>query len=92
MPAKSLRRPHCAIDGCHRRAMGRGWCSGHYNRWRRHWDPAITRGSGRLISLHEVRHRRQLFHDGLLMGHTYEIPSTMLALHFGKARPPCLSW
>ena len=92
MPAKSLRRPHCAIDGCHRRGHWARLVLGTLQPLATTWGPTITRGSGRLITLHDVRHRRQLFHDGLLMGPTYEIPSTMLALHFGKARPPCLSW
>lgn len=38
----------CAVDGCNRNALKiaggcRGWCSAHYNRWRRHGDPAAGR-------------------------------------------------
>lgn len=29
----------CKIDGCSSPASGRGWCSKHYQRWRRHGDP-----------------------------------------------------
>lgn len=29
----------CSIDGCATRAVSRGWCSAHYERWRRHGDP-----------------------------------------------------
>lgn len=29
----------CAIDGCSKLAYLRGWCSPHYQRWRRHGDP-----------------------------------------------------
>lgn len=34
MATKSL----CAVDGCGKPTVGRGWCVGHYNRWRRHGD------------------------------------------------------
>ena len=32
----------CTIDGCSRpvRVRSRGWCGGHYERWRRHGDPS----------------------------------------------------
>jgi hypothetical protein len=26
--------PTCAVDGCDKRSRNRGWCSGHYERWR----------------------------------------------------------
>lgn len=29
----------CAIDGCCKPARARGWCLGHYKRWRNHGDP-----------------------------------------------------
>lgn len=29
----------CAIDGCEKPVLGRGWCSMHYGRWRNHGDP-----------------------------------------------------
>lgn len=29
----------CSIDGCHKPARSRGWCSMHYLRWRRLGDP-----------------------------------------------------
>lgn len=29
----------CTIDGCDKPHYGRGWCSAHYQRWRRHGDP-----------------------------------------------------
>lgn len=30
----------CSIDGCGKSEDSRGWCSGHYARWRRHGDPS----------------------------------------------------
>lgn len=30
----------CEVDGCERRVLARGWCSMHYERWRRHGDVA----------------------------------------------------
>lgn len=29
----------CVIDGCAKKAIGRGWCSTHYSRWQRKGDP-----------------------------------------------------
>lgn len=29
----------CSVDGCEKRAKTRGWCSAHYERWRRNGDP-----------------------------------------------------
>jgi hypothetical protein len=33
----------CAVDGCDRQAKSRGWCHGHYQRWRTHGDVQATR-------------------------------------------------
>jgi hypothetical protein len=33
----------CAVEGCGRRAFGRGWCGKHYARWLRHGDPLLGR-------------------------------------------------
>ena len=32
----------CVIDGCTSPAIGRGWCSKHYYRWKRNGDPLAT--------------------------------------------------
>lgn len=29
----------CTIDGCVKPASARGWCWGHYHRWRHYGDP-----------------------------------------------------
>lgn len=29
----------CSVDGCAKRAKARGWCNGHYIRWRQHGSP-----------------------------------------------------
>lgn len=29
----------CVVGSCDRKAIGRGWCGPHYQRWRRHGDP-----------------------------------------------------
>jgi hypothetical protein len=37
-----LRRKHaseCSVDGCPQPTKGRGWCSTHYWRWKKHGDP-----------------------------------------------------
>lgn len=33
----------CAIDGCEKKVLARGWCVTHYERWRRHGDPNIVK-------------------------------------------------
>jgi hypothetical protein len=32
----------CLIDDCHKPPKGRGWCSAHYERWRKYGDPLAT--------------------------------------------------
>ncbi|MDE0004877.1 MAG: hypothetical protein OXQ29_19475 [Rhodospirillaceae bacterium] len=34
--------PGCAINGCDREHYGRGWCSLHYQRWKRWGNPVYT--------------------------------------------------
>lgn len=34
-----VNEPTCSIEDCGRRAIGRGWCSKHWQRWRKHGDP-----------------------------------------------------
>lgn len=33
--------PICSVDDCSNPATRRGWCSAHYQRWRRHGDPLV---------------------------------------------------
>src|SRR5262245_57706262 len=35
----------CSIEGCGKPVVGRGWCSKHWQRWKTHGDPLITRKS-----------------------------------------------
>ncbi len=35
----TLKAKTCCIDGCGKKHFGHGWCSAHYNRWRRHGNP-----------------------------------------------------
>ena len=37
----------CAIPGCPNEVHCRGWCMGHYGRWRRHGNPTAGRVMGR---------------------------------------------
>lgn len=31
----------CSIEGCERKVLCRGWCTKHYERWRRHGNPTV---------------------------------------------------
>lgn len=33
----------CAIAGCDKKVLARGWCRSHYDRWRKHRDPEYVR-------------------------------------------------
>ena len=33
----------CTVDGCDKTARARGWCSMHYERWRKHGDPGSSK-------------------------------------------------
>ena len=37
--ARALQHPTCSLDGCDKLTMARGWCEGHYRRWRRTGSP-----------------------------------------------------
>lgn len=40
----------CAVDGCGRQAVSRGWCHGHYQRWVRLGDAMPDRPLGRQVN------------------------------------------
>lgn len=45
----------CAVLGCEKPVMGRGWCSAHYARWRHHGDPlAGKRQAGTALKFLEL--------------------------------------
>lgn len=33
----------CAVNECHRKHYGKGWCQLHYKRWRSHGSPELVR-------------------------------------------------
>lgn len=43
----------CSIDGCEKQRMGKGFCSGHYQKFKKYGDPLAGPGSGR-VTVHEV--------------------------------------
>lgn len=45
MPKGIPGRLPCSIDGCGKALLARGWCSMHYDRWRRYGDVFATRRS-----------------------------------------------
>lgn len=36
-----MSKPTCSFAGCHKAIKARDWCSAHYERWRKHGDPAV---------------------------------------------------
>ncbi len=38
----------CAVEGCRKKLVARGYCAMHYHRWKRHGAPGAA---GRLIGL-----------------------------------------
>lgn len=36
----------CAVDGCGKTSVCRGWCAAHYTRWKRHGDPVVKKTGG----------------------------------------------
>ena len=40
----------CAVAGCERQAVSRGWCHGHYQRWARIGDVLADRPLGRQVN------------------------------------------
>lgn len=38
---KALRAAVCKQPGCEKSTVARGWCTAHYERWRKHGDPTV---------------------------------------------------
>lgn len=36
----------CTVEGCDNESFSRGWCRGHYDKWRRHGDPLADKSRG----------------------------------------------
>jgi hypothetical protein len=53
----------CSIPGCGKPVAGRGWCSMHYNRWRKHGDPLTVLPRGAPWKVPPGRERAQLAAD-----------------------------
>lgn len=51
MPRVSIWRV-CSVEDCERRAVCRGWCSMHYQRWHRHGDPLVVLPTGVHVTAH----------------------------------------
>lgn len=45
----------CSIPGCDKLACRKGWCSPHYQRWRRHGDPCGGRDPDGAVPGHTIR-------------------------------------
>ena len=46
MPVYASKTATCAVPDCETGAYGHGYCSKHYQRWRRHGDPLIRKCGG----------------------------------------------
>lgn len=38
-----MSRQNCAVTGCSREAIARGWCKSHWQKWKRNGDPLVTK-------------------------------------------------
>lgn len=39
----ATRSYNCLVDGCHSKALARGWCNKHYLRWKKHGDVNVLK-------------------------------------------------
>ena len=74
---KIINRKKCSIENCERPSDSRGWCTMHYDRWRKHKDPlktlkkpngsgSISRGFKRItVNGEHVREHRYLMEQHL---------------------------
>lgn len=59
----------CSVDGCGKTVRARGWCSGHWGRWRKYGDPThpllqaqlelAGKRFGRLVAVKDTGRRKQ---------------------------------
>lgn len=56
----------CSVERCENGVRSRGWCSKHYERWRRHGDPLRVDPPGRLRRPPEERFWPKVNTDGPL--------------------------
>lgn len=73
----------CAVDGCDRPVLARGWCNAHYKRWSLYGDPTGSRERAR-------RERPTCTADGCdRPNHAFGMCSLHYARHLKAVRPDC---
>ena len=86
--------PGCAINGCDREHYGRGWCSLHYQRWKRWGNPVYTavrppRLSAADVVAYELK-RATRESNGCIIPTSYQKPNGKACVDF-KGKPVLLN-